>query len=257
MTNTHSNNYSKYIPELIEATRKIERDGWHESTRRGNTGIGKTFEDLLEKEEDNVDLPDFFDIEVKTHEVASKSLITLFTKAPSYPRGANTYLRENFGKIDEFGNKILHATVSGARKTNSKEYNYNFKTEVDFENRRIYLLVFDSEDDILVNNDVYWTFEDLQRQISRKLPMLAIVSAESKIEEGIKYYKYNKVDFLTDFSVDGLAKAIVNGDLYIDIRIGAYKTGKKKGKTHDHGTGFRINLEKLLNYGTTVEVDEV
>jgi len=246
---------SEYIQELVEATKKIEEAGWHRSTRSGNTGIGKTFEDLLEKEEDNEDLPDFYDIEVKTHEVASRSLITLFTKAPSYPRGANTFLRENYGILDEYGNKILHMTIAGNRKTNTQKYQYNFQVEVDFEEELIRLLVFERDTDTLIDDHVYWTFADLEKSIQRKLPTLAVVSAESKVESGIKYYKYNEVDFLTDFSVIGLAKAINDGVLLVDIRIGAYKAGKKAGKTHDHGTAFRINMEKLLEYGTTIEVD--
>lgn len=36
----------------------------------------------------------------------------------------------------------------------------------------------------------------------------------------------------------------------IDIRIGVYASGKNKGKTHDHGTAFRIKLERLLQYAT-------
>ncbi|MGP4865376.1 MvaI/BcnI family restriction endonuclease [Psychrobacter sp. T6-5] len=30
-----------------------------------------------------------------------------------------------------------------------------------------------------------------------------------------------------------------------DVRIGAYKTGSKRGKTHDHGSGFRIKKENM------------
>lgn len=33
---------------------------------------------------------------------------------------------------------------------------------------------------------------------------------------------------------------IDDGKLMVDIRIGSYKSGKNKGKPHDHGTGFRI-----------------
>ena len=35
-----------------------------------------------------------------------------------------------------------------------------------------------------------------------------------------------------------------------DIRIGAYKNIKKKtyGKLHDHGSGFRIKKDKLINF---------
>lgn len=31
----------------------------------------------------------------------------------------------------------------------------------------------------------------------------------------------------------------------LDIRIGAYRQGSSMGKTHDHGSGFRINKNKL------------
>jgi hypothetical protein len=32
-----------------------------------------------------------------------------------------------------------------------------------------------------------------------------------------------------------------------DIRIGVYKTGKHSGKAHDHGSGFRIQKDKLFD----------
>ena len=84
---------NKHLEELIEVVENIIEAGWHPSSRKGSTGIGKTFEDLLGKEEDNHDLPDFHDIEIKTRDKASNSMITLFTKSPSYPKGANTFLR--------------------------------------------------------------------------------------------------------------------------------------------------------------------
>lgn len=49
-------------------------------------------------------------------------------------------------------------------------------------------------------------------------------------------------------------EAIKAGDLKVDIRIGAYQSGIKKGNTHDHGTGFRINMKRLLNYATVRRV---
>jgi len=41
-----------------------------------------------------------------------------------------------------------------------------------------------------------------------------------------------------------------SGDICFDLRMGAYKTGKRKGKSHDHGSGFRIkakNINKLYS----------
>lgn len=83
---------------LLELKKKfieIRNMGWVTATRSGNTAIGKTFEDLLGKIEDNLAEPDFGDIEIKSQRELSKSFVTLFTKAPSYPKSANTYLRKN------------------------------------------------------------------------------------------------------------------------------------------------------------------
>ena len=42
-------------------------------------------------------------------------------------------------------------------------------------------------------------------------------------------------DKKADFPANG-----ETGKIYVDLRIGQYHNGKNKGKTHDHGTGFRI-----------------
>ncbi|MGF3115368.1 MvaI/BcnI family restriction endonuclease [Facklamia sp. P12937] len=239
---------SEHLELLKEAIQNIIDGGWFESKRKGNTGIGKTFEDLLEKEEDNLDAPDFYDIEIKTHETAAGALLTLFTKSPTYPRGANTMLRNKYGKPDKYGNNILHQTVSGENKTNSKIYNYDFKINVDWKDQKLKLEVYDKMK-ILIDDSVYWSFDSIEKQLKKKLKYVAVISAESKIENGLKYYKYNSAQLLTDLTVTSLCKGIENGDVKIDIRIGAYHSGKNKGKTHDHGTGFRINISKLLEYG--------
>ncbi|MDE8259745.1 MvaI/BcnI family restriction endonuclease [Erysipelothrix rhusiopathiae] len=238
---------SKHIDELITEIVKIEEMGWILSHRTGNTGIGKTFEDLLDKEEDNLSAPDYYDIEIKTHEVATKSMITLFTKSPSNPSGANTMLRERFGKLDEFGNRILHSTITCGKVTQSKEYKYNFSIKVDDSLERVVILVFNDRNE-LIDDSVYWSFTSLKKQIDTKLKTIAVIHAESKVEEGKKYYRYNEVDLVTGLSIEGLVDAIKNGAVKVDIRIGAYKTGLKRGKTHDHGTGFRIFMKDLLNY---------
>src|SRR5699024_7388273 len=75
---------------LIIEEKKKKKKEWHNETRKRKTAIEKTFEDLLDKEEDNNDLPDFYDIEIKTHETVINSMLTMFTKSPTYPKGANT-----------------------------------------------------------------------------------------------------------------------------------------------------------------------
>jgi len=131
--------------ELKELFNKIKNMGWVEAHRTGNTGIGKTFEDLLDKKEDNLSLPDFKDIEIKSQRNATNSMITLFTKSPDYPVSVNTFLRENFGSISsEYDNmKILHTTIN-ANNFNTHISGNNFKILVDRKLQRLVLQVQDN-----------------------------------------------------------------------------------------------------------------
>lgn len=246
---------SNYVEKLIEVTQEITDKGWHQSTRGGSTGIGKTFEDLLNKKEDNLAAPDFFDIEIKTRDSKSNSLITLWTKSPSNPRGANTLLRKKYGTpLEDFPNvNKLHVTVSGDKITNSSEYSYNFKIKVDRYNEKVILEVYNKSNQ-LIDDSTYWSFEVLKKQIRNKLKVVAIVSADSRDTPEGKEYKYHDIHLITDLSIESLIKAIEAGDLKIDIRLGVYKSGKNKGKPHDYGTGFRISLKNLEKYGTVQKI---
>src|SRR3989338_2425166 len=86
--------------DVLESFKKdflaIKKNGFIESHRTHNTGIGKTFEDMIGIVENNSSLADYQGIlEIKSKRDLSKSMLTLFTKSPSSPKGANSYLREN------------------------------------------------------------------------------------------------------------------------------------------------------------------
>ena len=82
----YTTNVDKEIEnEIIELNKKlfkIKCEGWHESVRKGPTGIGKTLENLLDKEEDRKSLPDYKHFEIKTKKYGSKSYTTLFNLTP-------------------------------------------------------------------------------------------------------------------------------------------------------------------------------
>ena len=54
------------IKNLYSRFEDIKKMGWVKSLRKGDTGIGKTFEELLGKTEENFEFPDFEGIEIKT-----------------------------------------------------------------------------------------------------------------------------------------------------------------------------------------------
>ena len=61
-----------------------------------------------------------------------------------------------------------------------------------------------------------------------------------------KFY-YSEAYFLSGLNIKKFKNAIKKDKLKIDIRIGVYRSGPKKGKYHDHGTGFRINKRDFLH----------
>lgn len=240
--------------ELKKLFEKIKNSDWIESHRKGDTGIGKTFEDLLDKEEDNLALPDFKDIEVKSKRNESESMITLFTKSPNYPKGVNTVLRENFGSIsEEYNNrKILHTTI-GANNFNSHRSGFDFKIKIDKENKKLILQVKEHATNKIVYEEAYWSFDTINKALSTKLKYIALVGGDEKKENNVNYFRYTDIRLIVGLTLDKFLEALENGDILVDIRIGVYNSGPNIGKTHDHGTGFRIKLNNLLKYATVVQ----
>ena len=73
------------------------------------------------------------------------------------------------------------------------------------------------------------------------------VLAETKKENNIIKYHFNKAELYENFLFDNLLENIENGGIMFDIRIGVHNSGKNFGKTHDHGSGFRVKRENFKN----------
>lgn len=249
------NQNTKDSIEYIKDFLKKNKDKWFESNRKNNTGIGKTLEDILGKEEDNLSESDFDGLELKSQRNESNSLITLFTKSPSVPRGVNTYLRETYGTLDtKYNSNTLHTTIYGNKKNTYKE-TYQFKISTNNRCNRLELEVYDMNGVYLNEKEVYWDYDILQSKFDSKIHSIGLVKADSKKIDGKEYFKYNGLKLLINPSFDKFLECINNGLIAVDIRIGVYGSGKNVGKTHDHGTGFRI-FEKNLNslYKDVIEI---
>ena len=60
----------------------IKKLGWIKSIRKGSTGIGATFENAMELNENSFEIPDFNGIEIKTKRNYRNSYTSLFNYAP-------------------------------------------------------------------------------------------------------------------------------------------------------------------------------
>jgi hypothetical protein len=219
------------LDEFVTEFEKIKALGWVKTHRSGPTGIGKTLEDLLGIPENNRDEPDFGDYELKASRKDSQSMLTLFTRAPE-PSKSNEYLRKKYGYISEeydFEKQVLHSTLSIDKWTPVADTGHKLKVEC--VNDRIHIV---SE---LGTENVYWSHDKLDKVVKKKFKnKLVYVKALSRGSGSNEEFKFVEA-FVTDgLDPDKIFELICSGDIYVDLRIGQYEDGR----THDHGTGFRI-----------------
>ena len=243
---------------IVEKFFKIKDLGYVKSRRRHNTGIGKTFEDYIGVEENNKKTSDLLVYEIKAHRELSNSYITLFTKSPTSPKGANTFLRNRFGtKYEEFPDlKNLHTSMF-ANKNNSYKGKYAFRLYNDKEYQRIYIAVYSLRTKKVLDISCYYSYEDIAIAIESKLKKLFYVSAKTKKDlTGKESFWFYKADIYEQPTIERFIELLDKGVIMYDIRIGSYKSGVNYGKTHDHGSGFRIKESDLPRLYSVHEVVE-
>ncbi len=221
------------LQDLKEELTKIKAMGFIQTHRVHDTGIGKTLEDLLGIEENNLRLPDLGEVELKAKRIDSGSMLTIATKSPE-PKGINKLLFEQYKYLDSEGYFNLHSTVYGSR-----ENPQSFK--VAFEGNR---LVLKNK----LNLQAYWPISIFDDVLRAKSDKILLVFAETKGERKTKDEKFyfTEAYLLSNLNINKFRSAVESDKLKIDIRIGVYRSGKNKGKYHDHGTGFRINKRDFL-----------
>lgn len=243
---------------IINKFKRVKNLGYVKSHRRNNTGIGKTFEDFIGVAENNLDQPDLAGFEIKAHRELAQSYVTLFTKSPSFPKGANSFLRDTFGiPYEENRNlKKLHTSMF-ADKLNSFAGKYAFRLINDRKKKCIFIAVYSLRTKKLIDCSCGYLYEDLEVILKKKLKSLFYVSAQTKKDKKEnEYFFFDKADIYEQPSFVKFINLIDKGIIMFDIRIGSYQSGPNAGKAHDHGSGFRIreqDFHKLYSIHEKVE----
>lgn len=246
--------------EIIDAFKndfqKIKEMNFVESKRPHNTGIGKTFEDLIGINENNYQLVDYMGfLELKSQRELTKAPLTLYSKSPNYPDNVNVYLRKEYGKWDEEYPKlkVLQTQFSGLDENVFNE-RWGFKLFFNNEREKLFITVRDLETDTIVHDSTYYTYQTLKCRVEGKCQNIAYVNAKSKNTNGKEEFKFLSAKLLTGLTFDKFVKAVNDGIIVYDIRCGITRTGKDKGKLHDHGSGFRIKKENFSKVFTVTDL---
>src|SRR3989304_4034604 len=197
--------------EFVEKIKQIKNRGFVPSNRPGDTGIGKTLEDLLDISENNIAGPDFDIYELKSGRKDSASMLTLFTKAPM-PKGANKSLLEAFGykqrtkqnrkkqDVTDFVDINVHEQECSTREkelhvtVDSKSIN-SVGLRLEIRDNRIYI---SNPKNVLA----YYDEGTLREAFEKKYKKLVLVLASSKKEDGKEYFWFNEAYLLEGFSLD-------------------------------------------------------
>lgn len=212
---------------------------------KGNAGI--TFEYLIGKNNDNFQIADFEGIEIKVRSFLKTSKIRLFSLVPSNSFGLEIKrLRKMYGISNStFPDvKTIHCYAVTTKKI-SLQNNFKVKLEIDYDEERIYLLVYE-QNNLLLEKKLYWDFDDIIIALKRKLNTLAIVSFNKRIKDNITQFHFYDINFYKLKSEIVFFKLIEQGIIYMQFNLGVYKSGFKIGKEHDNGICFCININSLF-----------
>ena len=234
------------IIDLENEFKRIKELGWIKEKCKGLNSMGYTFESLLNKEKDDLPIPDYNDIEIKVMNDNAKTNIHLFNLTPDgdylfpikrilYEIGCPSKDNRNEKRLYRSFNSMNYTKLVFGRKGIIK---------VNYIEEKIELVVYDHNDEN-INIGISWSFEYLKKRLELKLNYLAFIRVSSCIICGEGYYHYHDIYFYKLRNFDTFVNLIAEGIIDITFKIGTHKTGKKIGKVYDHGTDFSIKVRDL------------
>ena len=222
------------LEQLKKKLKNIKSLGFVKTHRQGDTGIGKTLEDLLEIRENNIPLPDIDGIaELKAYRKSAVSMLTLFTLEPQ-PKGGDRdrILLDNFGYSNRKNgrSKELHNTLYCKRYNNQ-----GLKLKVERDKMRV---VGKGK-----RLDIYWGMGDLKQKFEAKLPALVYTLGDSKEINNAEHFHFNEAYFLEGFDFQHFTSMVKKDAIVVDFRM----YYRPNGSVRNHGTAFRVKINQLYD----------
>ena len=219
-------------------------------------GAGNTFESHLGVKENNLVDADFEGFEIKTKKQFTNSAMSLFTKKPTSPANGDNYMREQFGIPDSrYPNVKCFRTSIYAHRFSLVYEKYKMKIEVDRNNEKLLMKVCDTNEN-LIDDNVYWSFDDLKSG-SKKLENMFVVNAEQKKIDGKDHFHYTDALVLVGYKgFNNFLNLIDEGKIRYDNRLGVYGPDTPQaGRPHNHGGGLRIIPQEIKKlFETSLEL---
>lgn len=235
------------ITDINDKFLEINNMGWIKSDKGRKNNFGRTFERLIGKEADNLEFPDYENIEIKARKMNAKNeYITLFSYKPeSIYIDFIESLKNNYGYPDKNNRniKVLNQSVF-ANKRVWIGSQFQFLLKIDEYASKIFLCVFDSSG-ILIEKEAYWDINTIKEKIERKLSNLAVVIVEQKVENDIEYYRYKEMQLYKLREFINFIDLIKTGKIRVNFKIGYFNSGQRINQVHNRGISFDLNYKNI------------
>lgn len=222
--------------ELLNKLRAINQMGFVKTVTAGDTGVGMTLEDLLGLPPNSDRNPDYKGIELKSSRMSEKTAmpnrVNLFTQVPDWSISKYNAMGilMRFGYMKD-GRRQLYCTVSNKPNPQGLLFKVN------------------SEEDILENiastnngrEDVAkWSLLKLRTELAKKHNETFWIKATTMFENGMEYFRYDKVIHTKSPNVSLFGHLIDNGIITMD-----YTLSQKNERVRDHGYIFKIHPRNI------------
>lgn len=208
-----------------------------------NDTVGSKFEKIIGIKDNQLMYPDFFGIEIKTHNEFDKHQITLFNLTPE---NKINELFEKYSYEPKNNSKRLYGDFTTISKGN---IGIKYHGILKISNKKLHMLIYDIYNN-LIDDSTYWLLDKIVERFEQKCNNLCFIKCQ-KFKINNKYYvKYQDMTLYSIKNKNTIIDLIKEGIITINIKVDLYKTGPKKGMPHDHGTSFRLNsnnLDKLFD----------
>ena len=233
----------KASEDLVKKFHEVASKGYIKGVGRSWGNIGLTFEDAIGKLPDCKFEPDYEDIEIKCSSRFSRYPMYLFTVAFDSNENEVIRLAEKYGYYDKDfpDKKVLFRKIMNYIIENNE---YNFMFDVDRNEEKIYLCVFDQNGELL-ERKAYINFYSLKKHLYTKLKKIAYIKASVKKSEDEKMFRYYSIFLYTLKSFDTFLELIERNILDIQIISRISKSGEDIGRYRNKNVEFSIKKEKI------------
>ncbi len=238
--------------ELLAKIQAIHNQGFLKSITAGDPGVGDTLENALGISRNNLKIPDYKGIELKSTRLTrngssrATTRTTLFTKVPDF---GYTYreIVEHYGKIQVPRNTTIARLQLYDTCLVSRPNAYDLQLQVDVQNNQLNLMHMQKRLEFVSA----WYLQKLKETLLTKHRETFWVKAVSENRDGWEFFRYDRIIHTKKPNASLLAPLLESDKITVDLL--AHITD---GKWKDHGVSFKMNPNDIgLLFPDPIEYD--